>query len=227
MRKQGANSTGPDGHAIRTDRTRRRILAEALRLLNERGLAGVSTGAIATAAGVSPGNLYYHFRSKDDMVAALCEEFESRLAVRPPQGRGGAEALEDLWLYLHLMLEAMHEYRFVYQALGELAVAGREAQARIRRVARRQLEAVEDLFEGLADAGLVVAGPGERRALAANVLVVATYWPSFEAAVAPRAPAAAADAMAHAAYQVMALVAPFLAPDARRALEGLAHHYLE
>ncbi len=227
MRKQGANSTGPDGHAIRTERTRRRILAEALRLLNARGLAGVSNGAIATAAGVSPGNLYYHFRTKDHMVAALCDDFEARLAVRPPQGAQGAEALEDLWLYLHLMLEAMHDYRFVYQALGELAVAGRETQTRLKRVARRQLESVEALFEGLAEAGLVVAVAGERRALAANVLVVATYWPSFEAAVAASTRPDEGEAMARAAYQVMALVAPFLAPDARRALDRLARQYLE
>lgn len=226
MRRHGDPGVARDGNAVRTERTRGRILAEALRLLNARGAAGVATGAIASAAGVSPGNLYYHFRTKDEIVDALCDAFEARLAIPPPAGGDGEEALEDLWLYLHLMLEAMHEYRFVYHALGELEVLGRGSQARIRRVARRQREAVEALFESLGAAGLVRAAPAARRALAANVLVVATYWPSFEAATESRAPGGDA-AMARAAFQVMALVAPFLAPRARHGLERLAGRYLE
>ena len=41
--------------------TKERILSAALRLFNSQGTAGVSTNHIAEAAGLSVGNLYYHF----------------------------------------------------------------------------------------------------------------------------------------------------------------------
>jgi AcrR family transcriptional regulator len=220
-----------DGNAIRTQRTRARILAEALRLFNERGEANVTTGMIAESLGMSPGNLYYHFRNKDEIVGELFARFEERIDVPPPAPSRGPGAIEDLWLYLHLMFEGIHEYRFLYRNLDDLVARSRKLRDRFNRIARRKRDAIVSLCEGLVAAGLMRATPAEIRSLAQNVLVVSTYWLNYRALRARRPSASPPDdeggALGEGAYQVMALVAPYLAPVARRHLDLLGRQYIE
>ena len=218
-----------DGNTIRTERTRARILAGSLKLFNERGEPGVTTGAIAAELGISPGNLYYHFRSKDEIVEELFARFEERIDVQPAAPAGGAEAIEDLWLYLHLMLEAIRDYRFLYRNLDELTVRNRRLREHFNRIVDRKLEAVEDLCGELVRVRAMRATPAEIRTLARNVLVVATYWLNFQALRARRGPwrEDAEPDLGEAAYQVMALVAPYLAGDARRHHDRLSRHYID
>ena len=53
--------------------TREKILDTALTLFNNEGTAAVSTNHIAEAAGISPGNLYYHFKNKEEIIRELFE----------------------------------------------------------------------------------------------------------------------------------------------------------
>jgi len=215
-----------DGNAIRTQRTRARVLAESLRLFNELGEGHVTTGMIAESLGMSPGNLYYHFRNKDQIVEQLFARFEERIDVPPPPPSTGPAAIEDLWLYLHLMFESIHDYRFLYRSLDDLVGRSRRLRERFNRIGRRKRDAIVALCEGLVWARLMRATPAEIRALAQNVLVVSTYWLNYRALGA--SPGGDDDgAMGEGAYQVMALVAPYLAPDARRHLDRLGRQYVE
>jgi AcrR family transcriptional regulator len=58
------------------------ILDAALRLFSERGVIGVSTRDIAGRVGISQPALYAHFRSRDDLLAELCEQAFNELAQR-------------------------------------------------------------------------------------------------------------------------------------------------
>ncbi len=58
----------------RAEATRRRVLDVAARLFRERGYAGVSLRAIAAAAGLKAGSLYYHFDSKEALVVEILDE---------------------------------------------------------------------------------------------------------------------------------------------------------
>ena len=59
-------------------KTRDRILQTALALFNEEGEENVSTVDIAAVMGISPGNLYYHFKGKEAIIAGLFEGFEEK-----------------------------------------------------------------------------------------------------------------------------------------------------
>jgi AcrR family transcriptional regulator len=214
-----------DGNALRTKRTRQRILDESLALFNAGGEANVTTGDIADALGMSPGNLYYHFRNKEQIVEELFRALEARMDVEPGPPSDAAAAIEDLWLYLHLMLEAIWAYRFLYRNLDDLAARNRTLRERFNRIAGRKFAAVVQLCESLVRARAMRATPEEIRTLARNVLVVATYWLNFQS-LRGRRGEREAD-LGQGAYQVMALFAPYLAGEARRHLDALAREYLD
>ncbi|TMH04700.1 MAG: TetR/AcrR family transcriptional regulator [Betaproteobacteria bacterium] len=98
----------------RPRRTRERIVENSLSLFNRDGAPHVTTADIAVEMGISPGNLYYHFRNKDEIAAELFKAFERRLEglLTAPAGRPGN--VEDLWFFLHVLFEAMWDYRFIY-----------------------------------------------------------------------------------------------------------------
>ncbi len=225
MAKAPAGRPALDGNAVRTQRTRERILAVSLGLFNTRGEAHVTTGMIADELGISPGNLYYHFRNKDQIVERLFDRFEERISLEPPAGAGDAGAIEDFWLYLHLMFEAIWDYRFLYRNLDDIVGRNRRLREHFNRIVETKIAAVEGICQGLARAGMLQASAGEIHALALNVLVVATYWLNFQAvragreAVDPRDPGVGA-------FQVMSLVAPYLDGEARRHFERLGREYV-
>ncbi len=62
---------GHIGHPHTGDQTRVRILQVALELIADRGYAATSTREIAERLGFTKAALYYHFRTKDDLLAAI------------------------------------------------------------------------------------------------------------------------------------------------------------
>ena len=206
-------------------RTRQRILDATLALYNEHGEPQVSTTSIASELGISAGNLHYHFRRKDALSAALLERFVAEFdAVLPPAG-WRADHVEDAWLLLHLLLETLWRYRFLFRDLSGVVARERRASLRIAGVFARSVEAARGICLGLVEQGLMTATATEIDALAENIAVVALYWLSFASARHPRQEAAG-QGMARGAYQVLMLVAPFLQLESRIHLERLALEYL-
>lgn len=226
MAKPAARADLLDGNAARSERTRARILAQALQLFNEKGAAHVTTGAIATSLDISPGNLYYHFRNKDAIIEQLFHRFEERVGLEPAAASSPSAAIEDLWLYLHLMLEAIWEFRFLYFGLDDLVGRNRRLRAHFNRIVDRKHATVASLCESLVRAGAMHASTAEIRTLARNVLVVATYWLNFQS-LRGLDEGSVGAALGQGAHQVMALVAPYLGAASRRHLERLGRRYLD
>lgn len=206
-------------------RTRERILETALAQFNAHGEPTVTTAAIALELGISPGNLYYHYHSKekivDDLFAAFRREIETTLAA--PQRR--LPHAEDCWLFLHLVFEAIWKYRFIYRDINELVSRYRSVETQFKRIVAHKTRVAEDILLGLVQAGQMKASKREAATLAENMTLVATYWLSFDFARHPRE-TQNADALARGAFQVMSLAAPYLAPRERELFDHLAEQYI-
>jgi len=103
-------------------KTRDKIIETALQLFNEQGTKGVTTNHIAAAIGISPGNLYYHFRNKEDIIRAIfeqmdaygLEQYQGILAKFQP---GSLETMEQTFV----MIQAYNwRYRFFKRELTSL-----------------------------------------------------------------------------------------------------------
>jgi len=214
-------------------RTRERILETALRLMNNFGEPNVNTTAIADEMKISPGNLYYHFKNKDDIVTCLYQQFEREAdsLLVPPAAAPTRRApnVEDAWLFLHLLFELIWKYRFLYRDLNNLLINNRTLELSFQILLANKLDTARWLCQGLAKNGELTAQPTEIEALARNMVVITTYWLSYEYVLNPRRFAEVevlGPALARGCYQVMSLTAPYLTGDARALFERLADTYL-
>jgi AcrR family transcriptional regulator len=206
-------------------RTRERILELSLRLFNEFGEPNITTTAIAEELNISPGNLYYHFRNKEDIVNSIFtvfdEELENILSV-PGDRRLN---IEDIWLYVHLSFELVWRYRFLFRDLSDLLSRNRKLETYFKEILAHKIKVANQLCTGLRRDDALEASDPEIDALATNMTVICLYWLSFEYVRNPRKYSeekAMSDALARGTYQVLSLAAPYLRGDARSSFKKLA-----
>ena len=203
-------------------RTRERILETALKLFNDFGEPNVTTTVIADEMEISPGNLYYHFHSKDEIVNALFADYEKEIEPLLTAPGSRPQGTEDIWLFLHLLFETIWKFRFFYRDINDLLTRNRLVETHFQRILEHKENTAVTVCEGLAASGTLTATAGEIRALATNMSVVATFWLSFEHARRPRGE----PDIGRGVYQVMSLAAPYLQGEARRLLEKLSSEYV-
>ena len=210
-------------------RTRERILELSLKLFNDFGEPNVTTTIIAGEMNISPGNLYYHFDNKDEIVNAIFADFEKEMdallgaPLKRLEGAGGIN-VEDTWLFLHLVFELIWKYRFIYRDLTDLLSRNRIIETHFKRILDDSGKVALALAAGLRRAGELDAGDAQIKTLATNMVLIATYWLNFEYVRNPRKEIDSA-AMSRGVFQVMSMVAPYLKGDARALFERLAAQY--
>ncbi|RYY59466.1 MAG: TetR/AcrR family transcriptional regulator, partial [Comamonadaceae bacterium] len=141
---------------------------------NRFGEPNVSTTLVAAELGISPGNLYYHYPAKDELI----------------------------W-----------RHRFLYRDLNDLLSKNRLLETRFQGVLASKVKAIRALLGGMARAGHVEIDLREVDALAQSMVVVLTYWLSYEYVRNPREalePAHAQGALLRGAQHTLHLLAPYL-----------------
>lgn len=94
--------------------TRDLIISHALATLEAHGIAGFSTRAVCTLAGVTAPTLYHHFGSADGLLSAAVgqgfDEFLARKTSRPPVDDPAADLLDGWDDYVAFARERPHLY---------------------------------------------------------------------------------------------------------------------
>ena len=159
-------------------KTPERILVTALELFNEQGTSAVSTNHIADALGISPGNLYYHFRNKEAIIRALFEQQFARADRlyalpddRPP-------TLDDLQRLVRATFAMSWDFRFIYRELITILRRDPELQARWVAVRARGFAGFHELVAQFVAAGVLrdPADPAVVTRLAELCWLVSEFW---------------------------------------------------
>lgn len=161
-------------------KTRDRILNASLALFNSVGEPNVTTLLISDELDISPGNLYYHFKSKGDIVEELFDSYELEMADLLAVPEDADISLDQQSFFLHLLFETVARYRFLYQDLVNVLSRYDQLQTRFKRILKKKTEGFRTLCESFRRQKLMIISDNELNALCQQLTLTACYWSSFD-----------------------------------------------
>ncbi len=161
--------------------TRDVIATTAIGLFNEHGTASVSTNHIARAMGISPGNLYYHFANKEEIIREIYGRMIHEMDSAWKTDLNTSASLEMVFQALNAVHRFMVDYRFFQRELSAL-IRNDEQLAAIYKVARkRRMKEIGKFFEHMVDSGVIRRpdNPHTMPRLVRLGWMVGDYWLDF------------------------------------------------
>ena len=210
-------------------KTRDRILQASLEMFNEQGERNVSTNHIAANLAISPGNLYYHFSNKAEIIFELFSTYrqvvESSMVI--PDDR--PLTFDDKVMYFEVIFQNMWNYRFLHRDLEHLLKESQQLREAYLVFSSATVATGKKIVKGMVKSGLVNASDDEVDALMLNLWVILTSWSSFLQSIeVQKEQPSAMDpwALKRGIYQIICLMEPYATDIARVELPALKAAYL-
>ncbi len=189
-------------------------------LFNADGTHAISTRHVAARLGISPGNLYYHFGNKEEIVLALYERIEVDLLGIVVPLQSPVSTFDEVLLTLDRIFAHLWAYRFFYRDLTTLLQDVHGLKERYRMLAERVQANARLLFKSLVDLGWMDATDEQIELLAANSWIVLSQWFTYWQVVSRRKTIQSAD-IREGIRHLVALFSPLLRPPQRRQVQKL------
>lgn len=185
-------------------KTKDRILLTSRQLFNDNGEASVTALDISQTLDISPGNLYYHFRSKEDILSQLFDQLYQAIVPRLEELEMSLAGLENQPLVLEALFETMWDYRFVFLDTHRIAQRYPRLKRQLQNLIARQHLAFARWVEQLEHLGLLKPPtPENRELLVENLTQQSLSW----VAISPlRFKESPASTRRRAVAQIMSLI---------------------
>ncbi|WAH59143.1 TetR/AcrR family transcriptional regulator [Pseudomonas silvicola] len=206
-------------------KTRERIVQHSLELFNQQGERSVSTNHIAAHMEISPGNLYYHFANKQEIISVLFDQYQALVDgfLRPPAGRSAT--VEDKGRYLRAVLAAMWNYRFLHRDLEHLLDSDPDLAERYRRFSQRCMVQGQLIYKGFVEAGILRMNDAQIEAVTLNAWIILSSWVRFLCTTRENATHLSEEAVRRGVYQVLVLELGYVAPPYQAAVDALCSEF--
>jgi len=160
-------------------KTKDRIIQASLELFNQRGERSITTNHIAAHIKISPGNLYYHYRNKSDIIARIFDQYEQSVADLFDLPKERDITLEDRAQLTAKLLELIWEYRFMHRDLVGMLANDPVLKERYQAFANNAIANTELIYIRMRDSGFMRATDEQIKPLALNVWILITSWTTY------------------------------------------------
>lgn len=160
--------------------TYQRIIDASLQLFNENGERATSTNHIAAHLSISPGNLYYHFANKDEIIIQLFKRYSSAMLEYLNSTKLPENVVECID-YMNGVLSIMWDYRFLFSDVNTLLNRSATFLGEHNEFTHVQIAPLlVKLLSKLQDSDLIQIDETGKQDLAINMWMITKYWFDFD-----------------------------------------------
>ncbi|MGF1753730.1 TetR/AcrR family transcriptional regulator [Vibrio makurazakiensis] len=167
-------------------KTRDKIVYASLELFNEYGERAITTNHIAEHIEISPGNLYYHFRNKQEIVREIFALYSEELIERFTPVQGQQESLTLLKHYLDSIFTLMWKYRFFYANLPEILSRDEKLHEDYIAVQEKLQANLVSIMRSFVEMQLLKVNESDMKSLVVSLHLIASSWLAYQSAMSPK-----------------------------------------
>ncbi|KCV75394.1 TetR family transcriptional regulator [Vibrio parahaemolyticus VP49] len=167
-------------------KTRDKIVYAALELFNQHGERNITTNHIADHIEISPGNLYYHFRNKQEIVREIFALYSAELLERFTPIQGSQESLTMLKSYLDSIFTLMWKYRFFYANLPEILSRDEQLHEQYIDVQEKLQANLIAIMQEFVSLKLLDVNEQQLKSLVCTLHLIACSWLAYQSAMASK-----------------------------------------
>lgn len=162
-----------------TVKTKEKIVQASLELFNLHGERSITTNHIAAHIKISPGNLYYHYRNKSDIIARIFDQYELAVSELFELPSDRDITLDDRARLTEKLLDLIWKYRFMHRDLVGMLANDAELKERYQAFATRSIKSTEQVYRKMSEFGFMKIPEEQLKPLALNIWILATSWTTY------------------------------------------------
>lgn len=191
--------------------TYQRIIDASLQLFNEHGERATSTNHIAAYLSISPGNLYYHFANKDEIIIQLFKRYSTTMLTYLNNTKLPENVVECID-YMNGVLSIMWDYRFLFSDVNTLLNRSAAFLGEHNEFTHVQISPLlVKLLTKLQDSDLIQIDEAGKQDLAINMWMVTKYWFDFDNSMSKGK--FNENSKSRGVYRTLSLLRPYLLPQ--------------
>ena len=203
------------------------ILVVSLDLFNHLGQSNVTSVDIANELDISPGNLYYHFKGKEEIINALVQRFAMEIDTLLATVKQMDSNLLVRWVMIYFFMEAVYRNRFFFRGIADISYNFPDAGKQLSRILDQLREMFTSSLVMLAENEEINISPVQKNLIAKlvkSIMLVVIYWESY--LLLNRQTMSENEFIQDASLQILSVISPYLNEDQIRDIHQLHQQYL-